>query len=299
MEKLNNEFEIESTNIQVNQNGLELYSKILSNHNKVIIRSNNNMIKIYTKSYYKIMNLSSLYPEENILFYHIDEEEKDNNDIKKDIIEKEFKISYGSNPLDYNNNNYNINNSNNNNYNYEKEIFQKIQQGFKIENDNSRIYYYFYKYSYYFYGIFGILLSLHFALFFLSDYFCLNVYLITLLILIVCLFYLSYIGIFKYNGVENSYNSVNSEEMTKLIYRLIIINSILTILNLLIIDVKKFKGENLTNYIKGNLFFLNIFYIFLLAGELFALINFSKINDIYSTSLNVEMERLIAKDSIQ
>ena len=245
------------------------------------------------------MNLSSLYPEENILFYHIDEEEKDNNDIKKDIIEKEFKISYGSNPLDYNNNNYNINNSNNNNYNYEKEIFQKIQQGFKIENDNSRIYYYFYKYSYYFYGIFGILLSLHFAFFFLSDYFCLNVYLITLLILIVCLFYLSYIGIFKYNGVENSYNSVNSEEMTKLIYRLIIINSILTILNLLIIDVKKFKGENLTNYIKGNLFFLNIFYIFLLAGELFALINFSKINDIYSTSLNVEMERLIAKDSIQ
>ncbi len=299
MEKLNNEFEIESTNIQVNQNGLELYSKILSNHNKVIVRSNNNMIEIYTKSYYKIMNLSSLYPEENILFYHIDEEEKDNNDIKKDIIEKEFKISYGSNPLDYNNNNYNINNSNNNNYNYEKEIFQKIQQGFKIENDNSRIYYYFYKYSYYFYGIFGILLSLHFALFILSDYFCLNFYLITLLILIVCLFYLSYIGIFKYNGVENSYNSVNSEEMTKLIYRLIIINSILTILNLLIIDVKKFKGENLTNYIKGNLFFLNIFYIFLLAGELFALINFSKINDIYSTSLNVEMERLIAKDSIQ
>jgi hypothetical protein len=99
--------------------------------------------------------------------------------------------------------------------------------------------------------------------------------------------------------VENSYNSVNSEEMTKLIYRLIIINSILTILNLLIIDVKKFKGENLTNYINGNLFFLNIFYIFLLAGELLALINFSKINDIYSTSLNVEMERLIAKDSIQ
>ena len=275
MEKLNNEFEIESTNIQVNQNELELYSKILSNHNKVIVRSNNNMIEIYTKSYYKIMNLSSLYPEENILFYHIDEEEKDNNDIKKDIIEKEFKISYGSNPLDYNNN-YNINNSNNNNYNYEKEIFQKIQQGFKIENDNSRIYYYFYKYSYYFYGIFGILLSLHFALFILSDYFCLNFYLITLLILIVCLFYLSYIGIFKYNGVENSYNSVNSEEMTKLIYRLIIINSILTILNLLIIDVKKLKGENLTNYIKGNLFFLNIFYIFLLAGELFALINFSK-----------------------
>ena len=292
MEKLNNEFEIESTNIQVNQNELELYSKILSNHNKVIVRSNNNMIEIYTKSYYKIMNLSSLYPEENILFYHIDEEEKDNNDIKKDIIEKEFKISYGSNPLDYYNNN-------NNNYNFEKEIFNKIQQGFKIENDNSRIYYYFYKYSYYFYGIFGILLSLHFALFILSDYFCLNFYLITLLILIVCLFYLSYIGIFKYNGVENSYNSVNSEEMTKLIYRLIIINSILTILNLLIIDVKKLKGENLTNYIKGNLFFLNIFYIFLLAGELFALINFSKINDIYSTSLNVEMERLIAKDSIQ
>ena len=299
MEKLNNEFEIESTNIQVNQNGLELYSKILSNHNKVIVRSNNNMIEIYTKSYYKIMNLSSLYPEENILFYYIDEEEKDNNDNKKDIIEKEFKISYGSNPLDYNNNNYNINNSNNNNYNYEKEIFQKIQQGFKIENDNSRIYYYFYKYSYYFYGIFGILLSLHFALFILSDYFCLNFYLITLLILIVCLFYLSYIGIFKYNGVENSYNSVNSEEMTKLIYRLIIINSILTILNLIIIDMKKLKGENLTNYIKGNLFFLNIFYIILLAGELFALINFSKINDIYSTSLNVEMERLIVKDNIQ
>ena len=292
MEKLNNEFEFESTKIQVNQNGLELYSKILSNHNKVIIRSNNNMIKIYTKSYYKIMNLSSLYPEENILFYYIDEEEKDNNDNKKDIIEKEFKISYGSNPLDYYNNN-------NNNYNFEKEIFNKIQQGFKIENDNSRIYYYFYKYSYYFYGIFGILLSLHFALFILSDYFCLNFYLITLLILIVCLFYLSYIGIFKYNGVENSYNSVNSEEMTKLIYRLIIINSILTILNLIIIDMKKLKGENLTNYIKENLFFLNLFYILLLAGELFALINFSKINDIYSTSLNVEMERLIVKDNIQ
>ena len=292
MEKLNNEFEFESTNIQVNQNGLELYSKILSNHNKVIIRSNNNMIKIYTKSYYKIMNLSSLYPEENILFYYIDEEEKDNNDIKKDIIEKEFKISYGSNPLDYYNNN-------NNNYNFEKEIFNKIQQGFKIENDNSRIYYYFYKYSYYFYGIFGILLSLHFALFILSDYFCLNFYLITLLILIVCLFYLSYIGIFKYNGVENSYNSVNSEEMTKLLYKLIILNSILTLLNLIIINMKKLKGENLTNYIQGKLFLLNLFYIFLLAGELFALYNFSKINDIYYTSLNVEMERLISKNSIQ
>ena len=292
MEKLNNEFEFESTNIQVNQNGLELYSKILSNHNKVIIRSNNNMIKIYTKSYYKIMNLSSLYPEENILFYYIDEEEKENNDNKKDIIEKEFKISYGSNPLDYYNNN-------NNNYNFEKEIFNKIQQGFKIENDNSRIYYYFYKYSYYFYGIFGIFLSLHFALFILSDYFCLNFYLITLLILIVCLFYLSYIGIFKYNGVENSYNSVNSEEMTKLLYKLIILNSILTLLNLIIINMKKLKGENLTNYIQGKLFLLNLFYIFLLAGELFALYNFSKINDIYYTSLNVEMERLISKNSIQ
>jgi hypothetical protein len=292
MEKLNNEFEIESTNIQVNQNGLELYSKILSNHNKVIVRSNNNMIEIYTKSYYKIMNLSSLYPEENILFYHIDEEEKDNNDIKKDIIEKEFKISYGSNPLDY----YKNDEKNNN---FEMGIFNKIQQGFLTEKDNSRIYYYFYKYSYYFYGIFGIFLSLHFALFFLSDYFCLNVYLITLLILIVCLFYLSYIGIFKYNGVENSYNSVNSEEMTKLLYKLIILNSILTLLNLIIINMKKLKGENLTNYIQGKLFLLNLFYIFLLAGELFALYNFSKINDIYYTSLNVEMERLISKNSIQ
>ena len=167
MEKINNEFPIES-DIQVNQNELKLYTKILSNHNKIIIRINDNINEIYTKSYYKIMSLGFLYPEENILFTLNEDEEKNDNDNKNDFnnIEKEFKISYGSNPLDYNNNNYNINNSNNNNYNYEKEIFQKIQQGFKIENDNSRIYYYFYKYSYYFYGIFGILLSLHFALFF-------------------------------------------------------------------------------------------------------------------------------------
>ena len=291
MEKINNEFPIES-DIQVNQNELKLYTKILSNHNKIIIRINDNINEIYTKSYYKIMSLGFLYPEENILFYYIDEEEKDNNDNKKDIIEKEFKISYGSNPLDY----YKNDEKNNN---FEMGIFNKIQQGFLTEKDNSRIYYYFYKYSYYFYGIFGIFLSLHFALFFLSDYFCINFYLITLLILIVCLFYLSYIGIFKYNGVENSYNSVNSEEMTKLLYKLIILNSILTLLNLIIINMKKLKGENLTNYIQGKLFLLNLFYIFLLAGELFALYNFSKINDIYYTSLNVEMERLISKNSIQ
>jgi hypothetical protein len=293
MEKINNEFPIES-DIQVNQNELKLYTKILSNHNKIIIRINDNINEIYTKSYYKIMSLGFLYPEENILFTLNEDEEKDDNDNKNDFnnIEKEFKISYGSNPLDY----YKNDEKNNN---FEMGIFNKIQQGFLTEKDNSRIYYYFYKYSYYFYGIFGIFLSLHFALFFLSDYFCINFYLITLLILIVCLFYLSYIGIFKYNGVENSYNSVNSEEMTKLIYKLIILNSILTLLNLIIINMKKLKGENLTNYIQGKLFLLNLFYIFLLAGELFALYNFSKINDIYYTSLNVEMERLISKNSIQ
>ena len=293
MEKINNEFPIES-DIQVNQNELKLYTKILSNHNKIIIRINDNINEIYTKSYYKIMSLGFLYPEENILFTLNEDEEKDDNDNKNDSnnIEKEFKISYGSNPLDY----YKNDEKNNN---FEMGIFNKIQQGFLTEKDNSRIYYYFYKYSYYFYGIFGIFLSLHFALFFLSDYFCINFYLITLLILIVCLFYLSYIGIFKYNGVENSYNSVNSEEMTKLLYKLIILNSILTLLNLIIINLKKLKGENLTNYIQGKLFLLNLFYIFLLAGELFALYNFSKINDIYYTSLNVEMERLISKNSIQ
>jgi hypothetical protein len=292
MEKLNNEFEIESTNIQVNQNGLELYSKILSNHNKVIVRSNNNMIEIYTKSYYKIMNLSSLYPEENILFYHIDEEEKDNNDIKKDIIEKEFKISYGSNPLVYNKINYK-------NDNFEIGIFNKIQQGFKNDDNNNKYYYYFYKYIYYFYGTFAIFLSLHFIHFCFSNYFSLNLYLLTLLSLIISLYYLSYIGIFIYNGVENSYNSVNSEEMTKSIYKLMIINSILTFLNLFIIDIKNLKGNNLTNYTQGKLLFLNSCYITLLIGELFALYNFSKINDIYYTSLNVEMERLISHNSIQ
>ena len=76
MEKINNEFPIES-DIQVNQNELKLYTKILSNHNKIIIRINDNINEIYTKSYYKIMSLGFLYPEENILFTLNEDEEKD------------------------------------------------------------------------------------------------------------------------------------------------------------------------------------------------------------------------------
>lgn len=293
MEKLKEEFEIEPINIQVNQNELESYSKILLNHNKLLIRVINENITINTKSFFKIMNLGNLYPEENILFYHIEDKEEEEEEKKKTInSNKEFKISYGSNPLDYNK----INDKNDN---FEIGIFNKIQQGFKNDDNNNKYYYYFYKYIYYFYGTFAIFLSLHFIHFCFSNYFSLNLYLLTLLSLIISLYYLSYIGIFIYNGVENSYNSVNSEEMTKLLYKLIILNSILTLLNLIIINMKKLKGENLTNYIQGKLFLLNLFYIFLLAGELFALYNFSKINDIYYTSLNVEMERLISKNSIQ
>ena len=60
MEKLKEEFEIEPINIQVNQNELESYSKILLNHNKLLIRVINENITINTKSFFKIMNLVNL-----------------------------------------------------------------------------------------------------------------------------------------------------------------------------------------------------------------------------------------------
>ncbi len=60
MEKLKEEFEIEPTNIQVNQNELESYSKILLNHNKLLIRVINENITINTKSFFKIMKLGKL-----------------------------------------------------------------------------------------------------------------------------------------------------------------------------------------------------------------------------------------------
>lgn len=284
MKGLLNKYTFEFLDIQTNKVETKKYSNVLSNKEFLKIRFENlKSLKIKTYSFYKIMSLIEMYPEENILFLY-----------EKPSLEN-LKINSTSSNLNYDNN---INN------NEKSEAFKKIQQSLEINEGNYNQKYImnkylmkFYKYIYYIYIILGLIILIHLIFYILSDYFNICLYIFTCIILLIFIFYLSYIGIYKYNGFEKINDNINEDDINrykKLIYNLNNGIFVLTLINILIIHFKKLETEKLFNYIKDYMWLMNFINLLILFVSALAIIFFDKLNDVYYTKINMEMENFIS-----
>jgi len=285
MKGLLNKYTFEFLDIQTNKVETKKYSYVLSNKEFLKIRFENlKPLKIKKYSFYKIMSLVEMYPEENILFLY-----------EKPSLEN----------LKINSTSFNLNNDNNNIINNEKsEAFKKIQQSIEINEGNYNQKYLmnkylmkFFKYIYYIYIILGLIILIHLIFYILSDYFNICLYIFTCFILLIFIFYLSYIGIYKYNGFEKINDEINEDDMNKyknLIYKLNNGIFVLTLINILIIHFKKLETEQLFNYIKDYMWLMNLINLLILFVSALAIIFFDKLNDVYYTKINMEMENFIS-----
>jgi len=283
MKGLLNKYTFEFLDIQTNKVETKKYSYVLSNKEFLKIRFENlKTLKIKKYSFYKIMSLVEMYPEENILFLY-----------EKPSLEN----------LKINSTSFNLNNDNNI-HNEKSEAFKKIQQSLEINEGNYNQKYLmnkylmtFFKYIYYIYIIFGLIILIHLIFYILSDYFNICLYIFTCFILIIFIFYLSYIGIFKYNGFEKKNDEINEDDINRyknLIYKLNNGIFILTLINILIIHFKKLETEQLFNYIKDYMWLMNLINLLILFVSALAIIFFDKLNDVYYTKINMEMENFIS-----
>ena len=68
----------------------------------------------------------------------------------------------------------------------------------------------------------------------------------------------------------------------------------MTLINILIIHFKKLETEKLFNYIKDYMWLMNFINLLILFVSALAIIFFDKLNDVYYTKINMELEKFIS-----